>query len=62
MATSGRGWENERLPVVPVLDGGEKLPSNLKLAVEAWPEEEEQEEQEDSGEFLRAKPAFSGRS
>ncbi|CAM9517375.1 unnamed protein product [Ectocarpus sp. 8 AP-2014] len=30
-------WEREGLPVAPVHSGSEALPSNLKLAVEAWP-------------------------
>ncbi|CAM9373796.1 unnamed protein product [Ectocarpus sp. 13 AM-2016] len=30
-------WEREGLPVAPVHSGSEPLPSNLKLAAEAWP-------------------------
>lgn len=30
-------WSEEDLVVAPILAGSEQLPSNLKLAVEAWP-------------------------
>lgn len=60
VATS-RGWEHDGLPVAPLLGGSEKLPANLKLAVEAWPGEEEEEE-DDSGEVLRVGPILSGHS
>lgn len=30
-------WEQEGLPVAPMVSGSEPLPSNLKLAAEAWP-------------------------
>ncbi|CAM9622246.1 unnamed protein product [Scytosiphon promiscuus] len=49
-AATSRGWENEGLPVAPLLSGSETLPSNLKLAVEAWPEAEEGEEQQEEQE------------
>lgn len=35
-------WEQESLPVAPVLSGSQQLPSNLTLAEEAWPEQEEE--------------------
>lgn len=37
-----RPWVEEDLAVAPVLAGAEKLPSNLKLAVEAWPGKEDE--------------------
>eukprot|EP00752_Nemacystus_decipiens_P012433 g11015.t1 len=40
MASSAE-WEREGLPVAPLLSGSQKLPANLKLAQEAWPEAEE---------------------
>ncbi|CAM9563236.1 unnamed protein product [Pylaiella littoralis] len=47
VASSPAQWEDEGLPVVPVLsDVSQQLPSNLTLAEEAWPEEEEEEESE----------------
>lgn len=39
-------WEHEGLPVAPLLRDSQKLPSNLTLAQEAWPEQGE-EGQED---------------
>lgn len=52
-------WEQESMPVAPVLSRSEKLPSNLKLAVEAWPEEEDQE-QEDGERSDKACGRYSG--
>lgn len=40
MASSAE-WEHEGLPVAPLLRGSQELPANLKLAQEAWPEEED---------------------
>lgn len=36
---SSREWEQEDLPVAPLLRGSQALPANLKLAQEAWPEQ-----------------------
>lgn len=35
-------WAEEDLVVAPILTGDEKLPSNLKLAVDAWPKKEDE--------------------
>lgn len=42
-------WGAEGLPVAPVLGDREKLPANLKLAAEAWPEGEDDEEGDEEG-------------
>ncbi len=54
-------WEQENLPVAPVLSRSEQLPSNLKLAVEPWSEEED-EEQEDGERSDKACGRCSGSS
>lgn len=50
------GWEEEGRPVAPILSGKQKLPSNLKLAVEASSQGEGEgleEEVEGDGECMR---------
>lgn len=40
------------MAVTPLLGSEETLPSNLKLAADAWPEAWEQEEERDDGEKM----------
>ena len=48
------GWEDERRSVAPILSGKQKLPSNLKLAVEASSSQGLDEEvEEGDGEYMR---------
>lgn len=55
MASSAE-WEREGLPVAPLLRGTQELPANLKLAQEAWPEQEEEDGDGESQQ--RVCPAF----